>query len=318
MPPADSSSGKTSLDLIHAIAAIPAGLWAVGVSGGADSVALLTLLCERSDLSLHVVHLNHETRGKASDDDAAFVHQLAVEHMLPVTSARLREVEAWQQIVPRNPSARYRAARLALFERVVHAHSLLGVILAHHADDQAETVLHRLLRGGRFAGLGGIRAESRIGDLRILHPLLDIAREDLRKELARRQVAWREDASNASPRYLRNRLRRLLQSHPELHEPLLQLGHSAATWRKWLDRAAPHLPQVIPVALLHALSEPLASHAAARWLRERGAPSNDLTPTVVDRLLTMARDAASTPRRHFPGDVLIRRRGGFLFVDVPS
>src|SRR5437763_184149 len=145
-------------DLLHATASIPPGPWAVGVSGGADSVSLLLLLRNRPDLHLHVVHLNHETRGQQSDTDTVFVEQLALSLDLPVTLRRLSEVPLNDP--PATPSARYRAARLAFFAQVVADHHLEGVILAHHADDQAETILQRLLRNSGPAGLTGIRPES--------------------------------------------------------------------------------------------------------------------------------------------------------------
>src|SRR5512133_2495346 len=119
------------LRLVQAVAHIPAGGWAVGVSGGADSVALLSLLRRRIDLSLQVVHLDHQTRGQASTDDAAFVEQLSRAWNLPATLARRSEIEAGLTELPANPSARYRALRLELFRRVVGRGGLQGVILAH-------------------------------------------------------------------------------------------------------------------------------------------------------------------------------------------
>lgn len=286
----------------------------MGVSGGADSVALLILLREfRPDLPLHVVHLNHETRGEASDGDAEFVRELAASLHLDCTMARLRDVPVGAG--PANASARFRAARLALFAQAVAAHSLAGVILAHHADDQAETILHRLLRGGGPAALGGIRGESRVGVLRILHPLLSIRRAALRDELVRRGIAWREDASNASPRYLRNRLRRLLAAHPALHDAMIELGRAAGDWRDWLDRAAPRLPDEFPAALLQDLPDPIAGHAARRWLRAHGTPADDLNFAALARLLAMARDAATPARQHFPGALLVRRRRNVIFAE---
>src|SRR5688500_9427462 len=86
-------TGMGSTDLTDAVASGPPGGWAVGVSGGADSVALLSLLRARQDLSLHVAHLDHETRGRASTDDAAFVAELAATWRLPCTVARWRDVE---------------------------------------------------------------------------------------------------------------------------------------------------------------------------------------------------------------------------------
>src|SRR5581483_12515163 len=101
--------------LLSAIAAVPPGAWAVGVSGGADSVALLLLLAGRGDLALHVVHLNHETRGPESDGDERFVRDLAGRLNLPCVAARRSEVEPALDDLAANPSARYRAARMALF-----------------------------------------------------------------------------------------------------------------------------------------------------------------------------------------------------------
>jgi tRNA(Ile)-lysidine synthase len=296
-----------------AVASIPPGSWAVGVSGGADSVALLSLLHERAGLRLHVVHLNHETRGAESDADADFVARLAASMNLPCTIGRLGDVVTASS--PNNDSARYRAARLALFARVVHNDDLHGVILAHHADDQAETVFQRLLRGAGPTALGGIRHESRVGELFILHPLLELSRSQLRGELERRGIHWREDASNVSPRYLRNRMRRLLDRRPALRDALLQLGAGCAAWRDWLDATTPQLAECFEVMLLRDLPDPLAHHAARRWLRARGADPDGLTPAVTARLVAMTRDAATPHRQHFPGRLLIRRQRGQMSVE---
>src|SRR6185437_3878431 len=170
--------------LTSAIATLPPGAWAVGVSGGADSVALLLLLCAREDLSLHVVHLDHQTRGDDSTGDARFVRELAERLHLRCTVALRSDVEATMSDLPGNTSSRYRAARIALFRKVVEEEDLAGVILAHHADDQAETVLHRLLRGSGPTGLAAMERATNIGGLRIVRPLLSVARETLRAFLA--------------------------------------------------------------------------------------------------------------------------------------
>src|SRR6266496_1788814 len=132
--------------LMAAIETVPAGAWSVGVSGGADSVALLHLLRQRRDLSFHVAHLDHQTRNGESATDALFVAELAGKWGVPFTIAIRSDVEDESSHLEKNLSARYRTARLEFFRRVVAQHQLRGVILAHHADDQAETVLQRLLR----------------------------------------------------------------------------------------------------------------------------------------------------------------------------
>src|SRR5262245_40167035 len=113
--------------LQNAAASVPPDAWAIGVSGGADSVALLRLLQSRVDLSLHVVHLDHETRGQQSTGDAQFVHDLSRERSLPCTIKRISEVALPAR--HKNISAHFRAARLELFRSVVREHRLQGVLL---------------------------------------------------------------------------------------------------------------------------------------------------------------------------------------------
>ncbi len=193
--------------LMGAIHALPPGIWAIGLSGGADSVALAHLLLNRGDLRIHLVHLDHELRGSESSGDAKFVRELAQKWNVPATIVRRSEIEPSLRDLPENPSARYRAIRLGLFGRVIAEHQLSGVILAHHADDQAETVLLRLLRGSGISALGGMTQRTVVSGVLIVRPLLHVTREDLRAYLTHHGIAWREDASNQSDDYLRNRVR---------------------------------------------------------------------------------------------------------------
>jgi hypothetical protein len=156
-----NSTVTTDPALRRAIESVPAGAWAVGVSGGADSVALLTLLCERPDVRPHVVHLNHQTRGDASDGDAAFVRSLASQYRLDATVESLDRVFPTLGRRPTNKSSLFRAARLTLFRRVVEERKLAGVILAHHRLDQAETVLIRLAAAPVRPGSGAWRCTGR-------------------------------------------------------------------------------------------------------------------------------------------------------------
>ena len=295
-----------------AVDSVPAGAWAVGVSGGADSVALLSLLrsAQRADLLLVVVHLDHETRGGASAEDARFVKALAERDGLPCVVATRSEIEPSVSPLPSNISAKYRAVRFQLFRRVVRERRLDGVILAHHADDQAETVLHRLLRGAGPAGLGGMSPRRTLGDLLVLRPLLAVRRDALRAYLKFTGEAWREDESNASLEYARNRARALLARRPKLIEPLLDLGEACEALRAWLDASSPALEASFALADVRDLAPPLARESLRRWLIQRGAPAGDLDAAAVERLLAMTRDAATAPRQHFPGGILVGRRQG--------
>jgi tRNA(Ile)-lysidine synthase len=274
--------GPAPAELSDAVAAVPPGAWAVGVSGGADSVALLLLLKQRPDLALEVVHLNHETRGPDSEADAAFVESLALRMGLRCVIGRWSETGTMLPNPPKNLSARFRAGRMALFRQVVEKDGLQGVILAHHADDVAETVLHRLLRGSGATGLAGIAERSRVAGLLVLRPLVRVRRAALRAWLAARGQAWREDLSNTSDQYLRNRLRRVLAPREDLTAALRRLAEGAAAYRAWVRRRTPDVGETLAVEVLRELPLPLAE------------------------------DAASPPRRHFPGRVLVRRRAGVL------
>jgi tRNA(Ile)-lysidine synthase len=306
--------GTIPASLTEALATVPAGAWVVGVSGGADSIALLALLRGRGDLHLTVAHLDHETRGGASALDAAFVRDLCERWGIARVIDTRGELEATAPNLPANPSARFRALRRELFRRVVASGDAHGVILAHHADDQAETILLRLLRGSGPAGLMGMAPCARVGGLTVVRPLLGVRRDALRGWLVEAGHAWREDESNASDAYARNRVRRLLGARPSLAATLLELGVACAAWQSWLRAAAPALGEAFDVEALRAVPGPVAREAARAWLVARGVDADETT-AAAGRLVAMAADAASPARAHFPGGLLVRRRGGRIFVD---
>ena len=171
----------------------PAEPLLVGVSGGADSVALLDALVQ-SGYKPHVAHLNHQWRGAESDADAEFVRELAGKYGLPVT-IESRPVEHDEDAA--------RQARFKFFESI----RIPVVGLAHTADDQVETFLMRLIRGAGTTGLAGMLPDRQIGSLRVIRPLLGVRRAEVIEYLKSRQLKWREDASNADRQFLRNRIR---------------------------------------------------------------------------------------------------------------
>ncbi|MFT7520549.1 MAG: tRNA(Ile)-lysidine synthase [Kiritimatiellia bacterium] len=176
------------------------GLWqhgdrvAVAVSGGLDSVCLLDMLVRTQGLHgavLSVASVDHGTR-EGSADDLMFVQQLAVERGLLVHRAAFElGVNASEQAC--------RQARYEFFDAL----DVDRVALAHHMDDQAETLLLQLLRGAGARGLSGMA--PRRG--RYVRPLLDVRRHQLESWAAHRGLIWRDDPSNLDPRYLRNRVR---------------------------------------------------------------------------------------------------------------
>ncbi|MBE5803463.1 MAG: tRNA lysidine(34) synthetase TilS [Clostridiales bacterium] len=175
----------------------------IGLSGGADSVALAHLLLEQREaqgLELSAVHVNHGLRGEASDDDEAFVRDLCARWDLPLDVYRAQP--------PEHPGEDWaRQTRYAFYRQAVAQRQADAVALAHHRDDQAETLLLHLLRGAGLTGLTGMPEDGEVLGVRVIRPLLGCSRRQLREILAQAGLAWREDESNQDTRYLRNALR---------------------------------------------------------------------------------------------------------------
>ena len=171
------------------------------LSGGADSVALLHALVELGRFRVVAAHLDHGLRA-GSAADAAFCRRLCRSLGVPIRVGRA-DVRAR---AARDGGGIEEAARLerrAFLEAVRAREDAPWIVLAHTRDDQAETVLLRLLRGSGSAGLGAMRARAG----RLLRPMLEVSRRDVLDHLRAHGLAWREDPSNADPAFLRNRVR---------------------------------------------------------------------------------------------------------------
>ena len=179
---------------------IPEGRCLVGVSGGADSTAMLKCLKSLSGIEPEAVHINHGLRGDESDGDEAFVRKLCREMDVPLHVFRA-------DLKNRRDENSAREARYSFFSQCAESTGIDTLVLAHHSDDLAETCIMRLLRGTGPEGLGCMRRIERRGNLRILRPMLGIRREEIRNALKEEGIPWREDSSNIQSIYLRNAVR---------------------------------------------------------------------------------------------------------------
>lgn len=180
----------------------------IGVSGGADSVALLRGLKELRNefaLSLHVAHLNHKLRGAASDADAAWVERLAGSLQLPVEIGSVANDLTHERAGVEEAARDARHRFLNETATRVDCHT---IALAHTADDQTETVLHHLFRGTGLSGLRGIPSERPMpGGIRLVRPMLSIRRELVEAYLQELGQDFRPDATNTDTSLTRNWLR---------------------------------------------------------------------------------------------------------------
>ena len=190
----------------------------IAVSGGADSMALLLLARTALGERIRAATVDHRLRPEAADEAAAVAvtcAQIGVAHdTLSVT---------WDAEPTSNVQARARAARYGVLGEWAREQGLSAVLTAHHADDQAETLLMRLARGSGVAGLAGARGVARIGALTVLRPLLGWRRDELRAIVDQEGIEPADDPSNRDPRFDRVRMREML---------------SAATWADPLRLAA--------------------------------------------------------------------------------
>lgn len=225
---------------------------AVAVSGGADSVALLRALilaAPEIGLVLFVAHMHHGIRGADADTDAEFVEALASEHGL---AFHRKDVDA-PAAARANRETLEEAARnlrYGWFDELLASGVADAVATAHTLDDQAETVLHKLLRGAWTEGLSGIFPVLERSEGVILRPFLAVRRVEIEGWLSRIGQCWREDATNADTTFTRNRIRRevlpaLAACNPQIHGHLANLATLArdeqAYWQGELVRTLPQL-----------------------------------------------------------------------------
>jgi tRNA(Ile)-lysidine synthase len=193
-----------------------ASMGIVAVSGGPDSVALahvLTTLLQGGKLSrLVLAHLNHQLRRDESEADEAFVKNLPalfdVEHE-PRVSVRTQRIDvaALAEAERANLESVARRERYRWLTQVAREEAAVWIATGHSADDQAETVLFRLLRGSGMLGLGAMRECRAVEEVQLIRPLLHVRRRDIHAYLADKQIAYCVDSSNSDRRFTRNRLR---------------------------------------------------------------------------------------------------------------
>ncbi len=227
---------------------------AIAISGGADSTALLLLTHAANSLAknslgvgLSAIHINHTLRGEEAEADQAFVGALCQSLAIPL-HLRTVDTRAHAQTHKETLEEAARNLRYEAFRELLHSGAATHILTAHTLDDQAETVLHKLLRGAWLEGLSAISPSLDQG--RILRPLLTVRREALRAYLAEIHQPWREDKSNADETFTRNRLRHtvlplLREENPQLDQTLANLAELAreeeARWQTELARILPQL-----------------------------------------------------------------------------
>lgn len=291
----------------------------VGVSGGADSVALshiLHRLSKRMKFEIVIAHLNHRIRAKAADRDEAFVKAWAETLGVEFLSDR-RDVPALAKEQSVSIEMAARAARHEFFRSCGGD----AVAVAHTSDDQAETVLMRFIRGSGARGLGGMLPVATLRGLKIIRPLLGTPRVEVKRYLREQNIAWREDASNRDPAHLRNRIRRNLlpvlekEYNPSIRETLCRtaivFSDEDRFLTEWAVRSA-HIDKTYQLRLEQWISLPVAlrRRVLMGWLEARGYPPERIDFDLIQRALQLTEDQRGSQRLSLEnGWILVRRYG---------
>lgn len=286
-PPILPAPDMSSIDLIESVYAFsrhllpPGTRLVIAVSGGSDSTALFHLmLALRKRLSVGacaVAHVNYGLRGRESDEDERFVRRMAEDAGVPcylktVSGKSLHDpgMEEWA-----------RRIRYEFFLSVKIEHGYTAIATGHTADDQAETVLLRLMRGTGLKGLVGIRARREDG---VVRPLLSVRRSELQNWLAEKSISFRNDSSNADVHFSRNAVRQsilpaMTKDYPGIVRELIECSHRAeGAWSllqpridEWICRTVSRTgPDSLEIDKNGFSDQPFAEEALAELFRREG------------------------------------------------
>jgi tRNA(Ile)-lysidine synthase len=312
----------------------------LALSGGGDSVALfhaMRALKTAGPGRLVVGHVNHGLRGEESEADERFVRELCQRFCVPCDVVRASIDPA----MPEAADGLETAARTIRYQKLEEMAARCGaryVVTAHTADDQAETILHRIVRGTGIHGLAGIPRARPLGPAcTLIRPLLGLRRSELASYLADVGQSFRSDSSNADPRFTRNRLRHQLlplmaaQFNSGIVDALLRLGSLAGEAQEVIDRRVQELATHCVLrdgsGPLRIQLQPLAGQPPyllrelliAAW-REAGWPMQPMGFQQWDALMemTLAMDAGDRPaasKRVLPGNIRAEVCDGELWLD---
>ena len=218
----------------------------VGLSGGADSVVLLEVLLmlkNEYSLDIHIAHLDHKFRGEESAEDRRFCESLAKKRKLDIICEEIDVPRiSKEKGISSEEAARFE--RYDFFRRVCRKKNIKKVAVAHTKDDQAETVLMRLVRGSGMAGLGGMFPIRDMEGITVIRPLIEISRPQIEDFIKENGLQFRHDSSNDEIVFTRNRTRRELipylekNFNPNIKEVLVNMAENLRSENEFLEKFA--------------------------------------------------------------------------------
>jgi tRNA(Ile)-lysidine synthase len=292
----------------------------VALSGGPDSVCLLDILYEikcELEIQLVVAHFDHGLRPEVDEVETQFTKSLAASLNLPFETEK---AGIYLQKEGGSLEERARLARYRFLEQIKEKHTAQRIAIGHNLNDQAETVLMRLLRGSGPSGLSGIPPRR---DERIIRPLIEISRGEIENYLEGRNLKYLMDASNLDAHYLRNRVRlelipELKRYQPRIVEILGQMSHimrsddarlatEAESWVKQEAGREEGEETRIPILTFTMLPEALKSRVLRYVLKETAGSLRRIGSRHINAILQLASGDKPQARVNLPKGVVVKR-----------
>lgn len=308
----------------------------VAVSGGPDSMALLHWLWQqRSKLHITVraIHLNHQFRGAEAVEDQNYVEETCLAWGVPCSSKAMN-VSLYAKEHKLSKQVAARECRYHYFEQVAQELGYNKLCLAHHSDDQLETVIMRFIRGAGLRGLSGIPTVRQTDSVQIIRPFMTLRKDQIEAYCQAQHIQPRLDQSNLNDDYTRNKIRhhivpQLLELNPQLHQVIHEMTDTLSTEDRFLDDLAKnYLDEVIESKALHKITinlsffreVPLALQRRLILLLLSYLPTkrSDWNKIHIEQLLNLMSNNKGTKQLHLPNGVKALREYEYLYLSLDN
>ncbi len=306
----------------------------VAVSGGPDSMCLLHNLLKiqkKLSLTLIVAHVNYQLRGEDSNLDQELVENFCKQCNLTCFVKKVNDLT----LKDSNLEEKLRKMRYDFFEEIRKKQNVDKIVLAHNEDDQAETVLMRILRGAGLRGLGGMKAKSKKQKAKLMRPFLDVSREEVLDYCKKNKVLYRIDQSNYDKKFFRNQVRHevlpfLEKYNPEVGSNLLRLGETAGRDYDFIQETAQEKMSDVRCQMSDRQEmildykkwlklEPAMQYEVLRQaINEIRGNLTGIKMVHLDEVVTMLNKNIGNKHKILPGGLKIELRDGRIKLQVSS
>jgi tRNA(Ile)-lysidine synthase len=287
----------------------------LAVSGGADSVGLVEILVSlkssgKINADFHIAHINHLLRAGDSFQDEEFVNILAQKHNLPITVEQI-DVKKYAAEKKLSIETAARELRIDALCRIAKQNNCAAIATAHHKNDNAETVIHRLSRGTGFKGLCGIRPKTALNGTVFIRPMLRLCRSEIETYLSSQNIKWQTDRTNIDCRFTRNRIRYKLlpmlqkQSQDNLTEMLFELSQKTLKLYEKIEKQAQSA--ATDPAEFNDYHPLLQIEIVQKLLQQTGIGLQKFTNSHYNKILKFIKQGKTGKSLHLPSGAIIQK-----------